>query len=145
MLLLQHKCSNIMHTNQKKQRNSRMLRFSNLKQNNNTKTIFEFIFSLTSTLLYLIVLPFVWVNNKIRKKPLYMTLENEHQITLRYFNIKSKLLKYLPLSVAILKRDVHLVGTDPDNLKQPKESTGLISLYRLRSFSGINYFTITSI
>jgi len=121
-----------------------MPQFSNLKQNNNAKTIFEFIFSLISTLLYLIVLPFVWVNNQLRGKALYTALENEHQITLHYFNIKSKLLKYLPLSVAILKRDIHLVGTDLDNLQQPKESTGLISLYRLRSFNGINYFTITN-
>jgi len=120
-----------------------MSRFTYNQKNSSIKIIFEFIFSLFSTLLYLIILPFVWINSKLQKKPLYATLKNAHQIPLRYFNIKSKILKYLPLSVAILKRDVHLVGTDLDNLQQPKEHAGLISLYRLRSFSGINYFSMT--
>ncbi len=115
------------------------------QKNSSIKIIFEFIFSFISTLLYFTVLPFVWITNRIKKRPLYLTFQNRHQIPLRYFNIRTKLFKYLPLSLSILKGDVHLVGTDLDNIKQPKEYAGIISLYRLRSFSGINYLSMEDI
>ncbi|WP_294965735.1 WecB/TagA/CpsF family glycosyltransferase [Sulfurimonas sp.] len=94
-------------------------------------------------LLYILVLPMMKLISIFYKKNLYSPYSVGHGINLQIFNTTFSLVKYLPLSKDILQKKVSLVGTNIYNEQtQNKILPALLSLYTLRSLSGINHLSV---
>jgi len=94
-------------------------------------------------ILYLCVLPAMGLMAAFYKKKLYSPLSNSHEIELYVFNTRFNLVKYLPLSRSILQRKIFLVGIDLYNNKTHIGAIpGVVSLYGLRSLSGIDHLSV---
>jgi len=108
-----------------------------------SKILIELSLAFMFYILYLCVLPAVMLMRAFHKKTLYLPLSNNREIELYVFNTRYSLIKYLPLSRSILQRKVFLVGTDLYSSKAYIDSIpGLISLYRLRSLTGIDHLSV---
>jgi exopolysaccharide biosynthesis WecB/TagA/CpsF family protein len=110
-----------------------------------SKVLMELSLALISYLFYLLILPIMSLLSKFYKRKIYVLLENGHNIELFVFNTECNLIKYLPLTKAILQRKIFLVGIDLDTSSRHDFTPGLISLYNLRTLSGINHVSVEDV
>jgi len=116
-----------------------------MQKTNSSKVIMEQVIASILYLFYLLILPVMSLLAKFSNKNVYQILENGHNIELNVFNTEHNLVKYLPLSRDILKRKIFLVGIDLSMSSNENTTPGLISLYALRSLSGINHFSVDEV
>jgi len=91
------------------------------------------------SVFFVLLLPLMYLRALMAKKSLYRSLENCNSLDLKVFNIRNKLIKYLPLNTMILSKKVALIGTTLFAKSSNSNYPGLISLHSLRSLSGIDH------
>jgi len=107
-----------------------------------SKLVVELSLASILYILYLFVLPVMGLIAILNKKTLYIPLNNSYELELYIFNTGFNLVKYLPLNKSILQRKIFIVGTNLYSENSHIDSTpGLISLYGLRSLSGIAHLS----
>ena len=120
-----------------------MKELSNISKTKRSKILIELSLAFILYILYLCILPTMSFMAIFYKKSLYSPFNNIHEIELYVFNTQCNLVKYLPLSKSILQRKIFLVGIDLYKNKMHIGSIpGVISLYGLRSLTGIDHLSI---
>jgi len=110
-----------------------------------SKVIFETFIALIGIILMILPLSYMIFRNLLNHKKIFVPYQNNFDLNLFVFNTKSKLVRYIPLSLAVLRNEISLIGTALQATPSSHCQPGLISLYQLRALSGINYLDIDEI
>jgi exopolysaccharide biosynthesis WecB/TagA/CpsF family protein len=118
----------------------------NIKKVSKSKIVVEYITAFILYVIYLYVLPVMYTISKVKKESLFVVLKNSYNLELVTFNTSFTPIKFLPLSRDILQGKLFFVGTNLNNSNPQKNFIpGVISLYELRSLSGINHVSVEAI